>query len=112
MTTSRRPQDLLQGSLDLLVLRALQGESRHGYAISRWVRARTDGVLTLEDAALYKALHRMEERGWIEATWGRAESGHRAKFYALTEDGRQALLGEKKTWHAFADAIRRVLETG
>ena len=75
---------LLQGTADLLILRALQGGAAHGYAISRWVRERTDGVLTIEDAALYQALHRLEARGWIEAEWGLSENNRKAKYYALT----------------------------
>lgn len=96
----------------MLVLKSLEVGERHGYAVSRWVRERTDGVLAIEDAALYKALHRMEERGWIEARWGRAESGHRAKFYRLTPEGVEALTGEARTWEAFARAVRRVMGAG
>ena len=70
---------LLQGTADLLILRALQGGAAHGYAISRWVRERTDGVLAIEDAALYQALHRLEARGWIEAEWGLSENNRKAK---------------------------------
>ena len=73
---------LLQGTADLLILRALQGGAAHGYAISRWVRERTDGVLAIEDAALYQALHRLEARGWIEAEWGLSENNRKAKYYA------------------------------
>ena len=75
---------LLQGTADLLILRALQGGAAHGYAISRWVRERTDGVLAIEDAALYQALHRLEARGWIEAEWGLSENNRKAKSYGLT----------------------------
>ncbi len=75
---------LLQGTADLLILRALQGGAAHGYAISRWVRERTDGVLAIEDAALYQALHRLEARGWIEAEWGLSENNRKAKYYGLT----------------------------
>jgi transcriptional regulator len=106
---TRTPQDLLPGSLDLLILRSLRGESRHGYAVSRWVRERTEGVLEIEDAALYKALHRMEDKGWIEAEWGRSESKRRAKFYSLTREGESALERETRTWEAYSRAVRRVL---
>lgn len=108
----RRPQDLLSGSLDALILKSLEGGTRHGYGISRWVRQRTQGVLDVEDAALYKALHRMAERGWVTAAWGHAESGRRAKFYELTDAGRDALGAETDTWRAFSLAVHRVLESG
>ena len=85
---------LLQGTADLLILRALQGGAAHGYAISRWVRERTDGVLAIEDAALYQALHRLEARGWIEAEWGLSENNRKAKYYGLTAAGRQQVRSE------------------
>ena len=81
--------NLLQGTADLLILRALQGGAAHGYAISRWVRERTDGVLAIEDAALYQALHRLEARGWIAAEWGLSENNRKAK-YLHADDGRTA----------------------
>ena len=80
---------LLQGTVSLLVLRALQAGPAHGYAISRWVRERTEGAFTMEDAALYQALHRLEEKGVIEAEWGVSENNRRAKYYALTSAGRR-----------------------
>jgi PadR family transcriptional regulator PadR len=102
---------LLQGTVDLLILRALQHESpAHGYAVSRFVHARTDGVLALEDAALYQALHRLEARGWVEAAWGLSENNRRAKFYRLTPDGRRRLKTEAASWRQYADAIFKVLD--
>ncbi len=109
---TKSPQDLLSGSLDALVLKSLQGEPRHGYAISRWVRERTEGVLTIEDTALYKALHRQADRGWVRAEWGVSERGRRAKYYELTSEGRRALEVEADVWQTFARAVGRVLETG
>ncbi len=85
---------LLQGTVDLLILRALQGGPGHGYSVSRWVRERTDGVLSMEDAALYQALHRLEGKGWIESEWGLSENNRRAKYYSLTAEGRRQLRSE------------------
>jgi len=102
---------LLQGTVDLLVLRALQAGPAHGYAVSRWVRQRTDGVLSMEDAALYQALHRLEARGWIEAEWGLSENNRRAKYYALTPAGRRELRSEVSAWRKYAEAVFKVIET-
>jgi len=102
---------LMQGTVDLLILRALQAESSaHGYTISRFVHARTDGVLALEDAALYQALHRLEARGLIESEWGRSTNGRRAKFYRLTASGRKQLRVAASTWRAYAAAMFSVLD--
>jgi PadR family transcriptional regulator PadR len=101
---------LLQGTVDLLILRALQPGPCHGYAVSRWVRERTDGVLTLEDAALYQALHRLEGRGWIEAEWGLSDNNRRARYYALTAQGREQLRAETATWKIYAAAMVKVLD--
>ena len=101
---------LLQGTVDLLILRALQGGPAHGYSVSRWVRERTDGVLAIEDAALYQALHRLEARGWIEAEWGLSENNRRAKYYSLTADGRRELRAEVTTWKRYAEAVFKVID--
>jgi PadR family transcriptional regulator PadR len=101
---------LLQGTVDLLILRALQGGAAHGYSVSRWVRERTDGVLAIEDAALYQALHRLEARGWIEAEWGLSENNRRAKYYSLTAEGRRELRAEVTTWKRYAEAVFKVIE--
>jgi transcriptional regulator len=103
---------LLQGTVDLLLLRALQGAPAHGYSISRWVRERTDGVLSIEDAALYQALHRLEAREWIEAEWGLSDNNRRAKYYGLTAEGRKQLRSEVTTWKQYAEAVFKVIETG
>jgi transcriptional regulator len=104
-----RELDLLQGTLDVLVLRALSFGSMHGYAVARFIRAGSDGTFKVLDGALYTSLHRMEERGWLEAEWGLSEKGKRAKFYRLTASGRQALRGETAAWHEYVAAVARVL---
>ena len=107
------PLSLLQGTVDLLILRALQKGPAHGYAVSRWIRDRTDGMLAMEDAALYQALHRLEAREWIEAEWGVSENNRRAKYYALTAAGRRQLRNEVSLWKQYAAAMLKVIdETG
>jgi transcriptional regulator len=101
--------DLLKGTLDVLVLRTLSREELHGYAVSRSIHERTRGVLSVEDAALYQSLHRLERLGFVTARWGRSENNRRAKFYALTERGRQRLQEETDTWRSYVDAVSRVL---
>jgi len=100
---------LLQGTVDLLILRALQAGPTHGYAVSRWVRDRTEGVLAIEDAALYQALHRLEGRGWIDAEWGLSENNRKAKYYTLTPAGQAQLRTESATWTSYAEAVFKVL---
>ncbi|MEP6690599.1 MAG: PadR family transcriptional regulator [Gemmatimonadaceae bacterium] len=107
---SRTPLELLQGTLDVLILKTLSWTTMHGYAISRWIRQRTDGVLGIEDAALYQALHRLERRGWIEAEWGLSENNRRAKYYQLTTEGRKQLRAETATWRQYAAAVFKVLD--
>lgn len=102
---------LLQGTVDLLILRALQQGPAHGYSVSRWVRERTDEVLSLEDAALYQALHRLEDKGWIDAEWGLSENNRRAKYYELTAEGRRQLRSEVSSWKRYAEAVFKVIET-
>ena len=102
---------LLKGTVDLLVLRSLQHGPAHGYDVSRWVRERTDGVLTLEDAALYQALHRLEADGLVSAEWGLSENNRRAKYYELTAEGRRRLRREIAGWKRYAAAVFKVVET-
>jgi transcriptional regulator len=102
--------DLLQGTVDILVLQTLAWEPMHGYAVASWIRQRTDGVLELEDAPLYKSLHRLERQGYVEAEWGISENNRRARFYQLTPAGRQQLGAEEVTWRRYAEAVFRVLE--
>ena len=101
---------LLQGTVGLLILRALQHGPAHGYAISRQIRERTQGALAMEDAALYQALHRLEGKGLIEAEWGASENNRRAKYYALTASGRRQLKAEAAQWRKYADAMLKVLD--
>jgi len=108
---TRDSLDLIKGTLDMLVLKALSFGALHGYAISRWVRERTDGVLGIEDAALYQALHRLERRGWIESEWGLSENNRRAKFYELTAKGRRQLTAEDSQWRQYAAAVFTVMDT-
>ena len=103
--------DLLQGTLDVLILKTLSWNPMHGYAISRWIRRTTDEVLTVEDAALYQALHRLERKGLIESEWGLSENNRRARFYQLTVAGRKQLGTETSEWREYAAAVFKVLET-
>jgi PadR family transcriptional regulator, regulatory protein PadR len=103
-------QDLLQGTLDVLILRTLERQAAHGYAVSRWIRERTGGVLEVQDAALYKALRRLERRGHVEAEWGVSENNRRARYYALTDAGRRQLKRESAAWRSYAQAVFTVLE--
>ena len=102
---------LMQGTLDLLVLKGLTFGPRHGYGVASWIRATTDGTLEIEDGALYTALHRMEKRGLLAAEWGTSENNRRAKFYALTDVGRRRLEATSQTWTRYARAVFQVLET-
>jgi PadR family transcriptional regulator, regulatory protein PadR len=103
---------LLQGTLDMVVLQALAFGPRHGYQVARWVRATTDGELTVDDGALYTALHRLQKRGWLSAEWGATEENRRAKYYALTAAGRKQLAAEATSWQRYAEAIFKVLSAG
>src|SRR3954469_16210108 len=107
MTTN--PLDLLQGTLDVLVLRALSRGAMHGYAAARFIHRSSDGSFTVLDGALYTSLHRMEERGWVESEWGNSEKGKRAKFYRLTAAGRRALRTETTSWNDYVAAVARVM---
>lgn len=106
------PLQLLRGTLDALVLKALEAGELHGYGIADWVRGVTTGALQIEDGALYTALHRMEDRGWLRARWGLSDTGRRAKFYALTAEGRQRLEIEERDWRRYTDAMGKVFEAG
>lgn len=101
--------DLLQGTLDVLVLKALAWGPRHGYAVARWIKQSSGETLTVEDRALYVALHRMEGRGWIDAEWGLSENNRKAKFYQLTPAGRRQLRAESARWARYAEAVFKVL---
>jgi len=102
--------DLLQGTLDLLILRTLQAGPLHGWAISERIQQISEQVLQVNQGSLYPALHRLEHQGWIEAEWGISELGRRARFYRLTPSGRQQLEAETESWARLTTAIGRVLE--
>ena len=102
--------DLLQGTLDLLILKTLTWGPRHGYAVASWIRETTNQRLQIEEGALYTALHRMEKRGWLDAEWGLSENNRKAKFYELTAEGRRQLRAESSTWREYAVAVGRVLD--
>jgi transcriptional regulator len=102
---------LLQGTLDVLVLRALADGPRHGYAVSRWVRERTQGTLLIEDAPLYKALRRLELDDAVTAEWGVSEHRRRARYYRLTARGRRRLKADQTAWERYAAAVADVLRS-
>jgi len=102
-------QDLLPGTLELLVLKTLTIGPLHGYAIVREIQRRSSDTLVVEEGSLYPALHRMERRGWIDAEWGVSDSNRRAKFYELTRVGRTELKSQVASWQRFSDAVGQVL---
>ena len=102
--------DLLQGTLDLLVLKTLTWGPMHGYGISSMIHQRSEGDITVVDAALYKALHRLERDDYVESTWGVSENNRRAKFYRLTADGRKRLRNELTDWRRYSAAVERIVE--
>jgi transcriptional regulator len=101
---------LLRGTLHVMILRTLLGAPRHGYEIASRIETRADGAFALEDGALYQALHRMQERGWLDSEWGHAENGKRARFYRLTAKGRRQLQLETASWFRYVEAVSRILE--
>jgi PadR family transcriptional regulator PadR len=107
----RDTSDLLHGTLDVLVLKTLSWGPMHGYGISTWIEHRTEHKLEIVDAALYKALHRLEASGAIEAEWGVSDSNRRAKYYSLTRHGQQMLRTETATWKRYVAAVSGILET-
>ena len=106
---AKPPIDLLQGTLDLLILKTLSWGPAHGYAIARWIEQLTGQVLQVGEGSLYPSLHRLEERGWVEAEWRLSENNRRAKFYRLTTLGRSQLRTEAVMWERFVDAMAKVL---
>ncbi|HEY0783534.1 MAG TPA: PadR family transcriptional regulator, partial [Thermoanaerobaculia bacterium] len=109
-TMGRNHGDLLQGTLGLLILKALTGSERHGYGIARWIEEVTGAVLQIEEGSLYPALRRLEDRGLVEARWGLSENNRRARFYAITPAGRTHLQADASLWRRFAGAVFLVLE--
>ncbi len=102
--------DILKGTLDLLILQALSQGSTHGYGVARWIEQATGDVLAVGEGTLYPALHRLEERGWVAASWGASETNRRAKYYALTKTGRARLRTEVEAWRRYAGAVFAALE--
>ena len=101
--------DLLQGTLDVLVLKTLTWGPKHGYGVARALQQLTDDVLHIEEGSLYPSLHRMERKGWITSEWGLSENNRRAKYYELTTAGRKQLVAEASTWTVFSQAVSKVL---
>ncbi|HUA84183.1 MAG TPA: PadR family transcriptional regulator [Bryobacteraceae bacterium] len=101
--------DLLQGTLDLLILRTLLGGAAHGHAIAKYIQRTSEEVLQVETGSLYPALHRLEAKGWVEANWELSDKGKRARFYRLTRQGRRQLASERSKWDAFARAMGLIL---
>ncbi len=101
--------ELLQGTLDLLVLRVLNAGPMHGFGIAQKIHLLSADALRVEEGSLYPALYRMERKGWIEAEWGVSDNNRRAKFYALTKAGRQQLVAEQATWERLTSAVSQVL---
>ncbi len=106
----KRNPDLLRGTVDVLLLKALSAGPRHGFAVARWLEERTDDALQIEEGSLYPALHRMERRGWLEAEWGVSENNRQVKSYRLTRRGREHLRAETAGWAEFAAAVSKVLQ--
>lgn len=102
--------EVLRGTLDLLILKAVSWGPTHGYGVARWIETATSDVLRIEEGSLYPALHRLETRGWIEADWGISENNRRAKFYTLTTKGRAQLRLEAATFTRYANAVFAALE--
>jgi PadR family transcriptional regulator, regulatory protein PadR len=103
--------DLLQGMLDMLILKSLASGARHGYGIAQQIQESSEDMLKIEEGSLYPALYRLENQGWVCAEWGASENNRRAKFYSLTASGRKQLNIETSNWQKLRDAISRVLET-
>jgi transcriptional regulator len=103
------PVDLLQGTLEFLILKTLSWGPMHGFAVARWIRKTTGDALEIEEGALYPALHRMERRGWIDAEWGVTENNRRAKYYQLNRLGRDQLRREETSWTRYVAAVSKIM---
>jgi PadR family transcriptional regulator, regulatory protein PadR len=110
MGSKEKAGDLLQGTLDLLILTTVARRQMHGYAIAEAIQQRSDEVLRVEEGALYPALHRLELKGWLAAEWGVSENNRRAKYYRITPAGRKQLSAEGEQWSRLATAVLRVLQ--
>lgn len=105
------PPDLVPGTLDMLILKALSRGAKHGYAVAEWIQQISHDVLSVEEGALYPALHRLELRGLLASEWGTSDNNRRAKFYSLTPAGRKQLAAETEYWRRMSGAIARVMQT-
>jgi transcriptional regulator len=101
--------NLVKGTLDMMVLETLRRGPLHGYAIARRIKSGTENVFQIDEGALYPALHRLEERGWVEADWGISENNRRARFYQLTPAGRKALASQTRTWQRYVGAVAKLM---
>jgi transcriptional regulator len=101
--------NLIQGTLDILVLKALAFGPLHGYGVVRWIRETTDDALQIEEGALYTALHRMQKKGWLESDWGVSENNRKAKYYSLSDAGKRQLESSARSWSQYAEAVFKVL---
>lgn len=108
-TPDDRRLDLLQGTLDMLILRTLQWGRQHGHGIGQAIRSQSDDLLRVETGSLYPALHRLEKRGWLKSDWGVSEANQRAKYYRLTAAGKAQLLQEQDRWSQLVDVIGRIM---
>ena len=111
MTVTNRDVDLIQGTLNVLILRALSWGPANGYAVAQWVRETTQSEIDIDEGALYPALHRMEQRGWVEAEWRLSPNNRRAKYYRLSAAGRRALKERVQSWERLVSAVAKVLTT-
>ena len=110
--TGQDTGDLIQGTLDMLILKSLARGPAHGYAVAEWIQQTSQQVLRVEEGALYPALHRLELRGLLKARWGASENNRRAKFYELTAEGQKHLLAESQRWARLSSAVAFVMQTG
>ena len=108
---ARQKTDLLQGTLDMLILKALSTGPMHGYGVGQRIEQLAEEMLRVEEGSLYPALYRLEERGWIESDWGKSENNRRARFYALTAAGRRQLGVEEENWRRLVLAVGKVMQT-
>jgi PadR family transcriptional regulator PadR len=107
---AREALGLVQGTVDVLILKTLTWAPMHGYGISHWIRQRTDGELAVEDAALYQALHRLERKGWVGSEWGVSDTNRKAKFYSITSEGRKHLREDVAELRRYMDALFKILQ--
>ncbi len=107
---ARETLGLVQGTVDVLILKTLTWAPMHGYGIAQWIRERTEGALAVEDAALYQALHRLERKRWVESEWGVSDTNRKARFYSITKDGRKQLTADVAELRRYVDALFKVLQ--